>query len=237
MTQHKKNTLPIVLGLSANALKGSQKPFLGDDAVDDAVKQAVFERDDHCCGYCGFKSEKYQKVNVINGKWSDTSPDNLVTSCIFCYQCFYLDQVSDLRSGVFIWLPEMTQAALNHLLRAIYVARITQGPVSDYARQALELLMARREDVKQRIQTDDPAILSMVYAEYMDPRHYSARKEKLKGVRLLPLDRRVIKEGDLEFNQFPQILAYWRSKKGPFADFMPDMWLNEYSKIVGQQAA
>mgnify|MGYP000275845136 CR=1 FL=1 len=39
-------------------------------------------------------------------------------------------------------------------------------------------------------------------------------------------NRRIIKEGDLEFNQFPQILAYWRSKDGPFGDVPPRRWVN-----------
>jgi intracellular multiplication protein IcmJ len=57
------------------------------------------------------------------------------------------------------------------------------------------------------------------------------REKKLEGIRLFPLDRRIIKEGDLEFNQFPQILAYWRSKDGPFGGKVPNKWKNFYAEI------
>ena len=69
----------------------------------------------------------------------------------------------------------------------------------------------------------------------MGPKHYSMRDEKLKGLRLFPLDRRIIKEQDLEFNQFPQILAYWRSKDGPFGGKVPSQWKNFYAEL--KQAA
>ena len=41
----------------------------------------------------------------------------------------------------------------------------------------------------------------------------------------------IIKEGDLEFNQFPQILAFWRSKDGPFGGKVPNQWKNIYAQI------
>jgi intracellular multiplication protein IcmJ len=224
--------LPIGLGLSVNSLKGQTDQFKGDTLIEKDHMKRIHERDDHCCQYCGFQAEKFQKINVLDGNWSNLSDDNLVTSCIFCQQCFYIDQVARMRSGVLIWMPEMTQAALNHLIRSIYVARITQGPMADYARKALDSLMKRREEAKERVMTDDPAILSMVLSEYIHPKQYKAARQKLDGVRLMPLDRRVISEGDLEFNQFPQILAFWRSKKGPFGTFMPDSWISEYAKIA-----
>ena len=68
--------------------------------------------------------------------------------------------------------------------------------------------MKRREEVRARIGTDDPYILAMVMQDYLSNRHYHNRDKKIAGVRLFPLDRRIIKEADLEFNQFPQILAY-----------------------------
>lgn len=123
-----------------------------------------------------------------------------------------------MRSGILIWLPEIAQTDLNHIARALYVARISQGPMADAARRTLDVLMGRREEVRRRLETDDPFILSMVLRDYISSTAYEARHKKLEGIRLFPLDRRIIKEADLEFNQFPQILAYWRSKDGPFGD-------------------
>ena len=135
-------------------------------------------------------------------------------------------------SGALIWLPEIPQYRLSHIARAIYVARISQGPASEAAREVLDILMERREEVKKRIHTDDPYILATVLQDYLGPKHYYARKKKLDGIRLFPLDRRIIKEADLEFNQFPQILAYWRSKNGPFGGKVPQKWISIYQKAI-----
>ena len=198
------------------------------------LKQKIFERDDYTCRCCAFKSKKYQEVHFLNDDLHDTSEKNLITTCIFCHQCFNLGSVNEMRSGVLLWLPEIDQAQLHHMARAIYVARISQGPVAEAARQALDVLMARREEVKRRISTDDPYILATVLRDYLGYNHYKNRESKLKGVRLFPLDRRIIKEADLEFNQFPQILAFWRSKGGPFGDMVPRQWLDLYREIGGK---
>ena len=140
-----------------------------------------------------------------------------------------------MRSGVLIWMPEMTQADIHHIARAAYVARISQGPIADAARRVLDIFMQRREEAKKRLGTDDPYLLASVLRDYISSNAYEARQKKLEGIRLFPLDRRIIKEADLEFNQFPQILAFWRSKNGPFGELMPKQWIEIYKKL--QKAA
>ena len=114
------------------------------------------------------------------------------------------------------------------------MARISQGPMAEAARATLDSLMNRRDEAKRRIQTDDPYVLSTVWRDFLTNRYYEGRTEKIEGIRLLPLDRRLIRETDLEFNQFPQILAYWRSKEGPFGDRAPTLWTNLYKNALKQ---
>ena len=142
-----------------------------------------------------------------------------------------------MRSGILIWLPEIPQAELHHIARALYVARISQGPMADAARRALETLTKRREDVKSRLGTDDPYILASVLRDYISNGAYNNRAAKLDGIRLFPQDRRIIREADLEFNQFPQILAYWRSKDGPFGGKLPKNWVDVYRGLELESAA
>ncbi len=196
------------------------------------IKQKILERDDHTCAFCQFKSEKYQDVVALDSDMLNTKLDNLATACIFCHQCFDLEKVAEMRSGVLIWLPEIEQTQLHHIARAIYTARISQGSMADTAKKTLETLMKRREVSQARIHTDDPHVLSMVMRDFLSQKSYAMRNQKLEGVRLFPLDRRIIKEGDLEFNQFPQILAYWRSKNGPFGGKIPNQWKNFYAEIA-----
>jgi len=188
-------------------------------------RNKIFERDDYSCRYCGFKADKYQQVQYTGtGKETEENLDNYATACVFCHQCFHLDQVAVMQSGAIIWMPEIGQAALHHICRAIYVARITQGPIADAAREALDILLGRKEEARHRLGTDDPRIISSILQDFLEGREYKYREKRLEGFKILPLDRRIIHEGDLEFNQFPQILAYWRSKKGPFGAIPPRKW-------------
>lgn len=223
-------TKPVVLGVLRSAGMGVQSPLPVD------LRQKIFERDEHTCLYCGFRALKYQEVQPVNGMADDLRPENLATACIFCHQCFNLDRVGQMRSGVLIWLPEVSQVDLHHIARAVYVARVSQVPASEASKRILEILMRRREEVKRRLGSEDPQLLSLVFREYLTARHYGLREKKLEGVRLFPLDRRIIREADLEFNQFPQILAYWRSKDGPFGSRMPQQWLDMHRDIVRKAA-
>jgi len=196
--------------------------------IDDDTRGKILERDDYTCRYCGFQSRKYQEVNFIGkqpeAKGVSLGVDDYATACTFCFQCFHIERIDRMQSGAVIWLPEIGQAALHHICRAIYVARISQGPMADAARDAMEALLARKEEAMNRLGTDSPKILSTVLQDFLEVSEYKNRMAKLKGFRILPLDRRIIKEGDLEFNQFPQILAYWRSKDGPFGELPPRRW-------------
>lgn len=231
--------LPISLGIarvSANAQSassGNKSPA----KLSPEARQKILDRDQNSCACCGFQSAKYQDILYMNGNPIDTRPENLRTVCIFCHQCFNLDQVAQMRSGVLVWLPEISQADLHHVARAVYVARISQGPVADAARRTLDIFMQRREEARSRIGTDDPFILSSVMRDYISGKTYEGAAAKLEGVRLFPLDRRIIKEADLEFNQFPQILAYWRSKDGPFGGMLPRQWVDIYRSIAPQKSA
>lgn len=234
-------TIPITLGIARTNRAGSPQNLLGRRGNTDPamptimtpeLKKTVLERDDHTCQCCGFRSLKYQEIHYIDHNKQNLRLDNLATTCIFCHQCFNLDSATQMRSGVLIWLPEIEQVTLNSIMQALYVARISQGPMAEAARKALDALMGRREEARRRIFTDDPYVLSAVLKDYLTPRYYADRAVKLDGIRLFPLDRRIIKETDLEFNQFPQILAYWRSKDGPFAGKAPSIWIDHYKDAL-----
>ena len=230
---------PLILGIARQSPSKQKKGRAGSSGssasntgLSKDIKQKVLDRDDNVCQCCGFQSKKYQEILFKDFDQTNTDLNNLLTVCIFCHQCFHLENVSGMKSGALIWLPEIEQTTLHHIARAIYVARISQGPVAEAARKTLDILMKRREEAQARIKTDDPYILSMVLKDYLGPKHYEGRDKKLAGLRLFPLDRRIIKEADLEFNQFPQILAYWRSKDGPFGGKTPPQWISIYQQLA-----
>ena len=228
--------LPLSIGVTRfSAKKGASS--LSANAVDEAsFRQQILARDKNTCRYCGFTAGKYQQLHYLSGDSRDMRAKNAVTACIYCHQCFALERVLAMRSGALIWLPEFGQAALHHLARAIYVARISPGPMAEAARAAFDILTARREEAQQRLGTDDPAMLATALQNYLEDADYDARTEKLAGIRLMPLDRRVVRDVDIEFNQFPQILAYWRSKDGPFGGALPQSWSASFEELAGKAA-
>jgi intracellular multiplication protein IcmJ len=129
-------------------------------------------------------------------------------------------------SGVLIWLPEIGQAELNYIVRAIYVGRAGEGPIADLAKRAFDALMARRADAKKRLGSDDPLLLATVLHESLSPEDVNAAITKLDGVRLMPLDKHMARGSKGDVNQFPQLVKYWRSPQGPYGQKQPETWLD-----------
>lgn len=234
----KSSYYPLKLGTARLEEKPrvSSRDLAKNQKISKDIKNSVLERDDYTCQCCGFRSEKYQQVHFKDHNKRNHGLDNLLTTCIFCQQCYDLEQVGHMSSGALIWLPELSQRELNMIAKAVYVARISQGPIADAARKIHDLLLSRKEEAERRLTTNDPFILSTILNDYMPLGAYKKREAKLEGIRLLPLDRRIIKETDLEFNQFPQILAYWRSKRGPFGIELPQNWISVYQDLASKAA-
>tara|TARA_B100000686_G_scaffold353746_1_gene460622 strand:- start:1983 stop:2678 length:696 start_codon:yes stop_codon:yes gene_type:complete len=220
------------------SISNTGKPFpKNPEDLDDEFVKKIHERDDNSCQFCGFKSAKYQKVQFLGDNAERPDDADYVTACTYCHQCFHLDEIPRMQSGALIWLPEIDQAALNNIARAIYIARITQGPMADTARDALEFLMARKDEAKRRLGTDEPRILASIFQDFMEGREYARRNRRLGGFRIMPLDRRLVREGELEFNQFPQMLAYWRSSNGPYGGTPPRQWTELFYSVKDKLSA
>jgi len=223
------------LSLSVNR-RGGTPPAVSDPAFQ-VVRNRVLERDQYACRYCGFAAKKYQEIHFLSGNYKDISDQNLVTACIFCYQCLNLDRAGAMNSGTLIFAPEIDQVTLHHLARAIYVARRTQGPMADSARMAMNALLSRKDEAIVRLGSDSPRLLAAVMRELLDPNAYKRRIAVLEGIRLMPLDKRLIKEEDFEFDQFPQILAFWRSTNGPYGKTLPPTWPAMLQSVMEKNAA
>lgn len=191
------------------------------------LRNRVLQRDKHTCRYCGFRSEKFQRVHFKLGEQAAPTLDNLATACVFCEQCFELESVANMDSGLLIWLPELSQAELHHFARALYVARAQEDKNPELAKRAktaIDQLIARRVEAKRRLGTDDPIMLATAMAEQLDDAAYKARAERLEGIRLLPLGRRLAVNDDGQYDQFPRILNYWLSAAGPFGQYKDADW-------------
>lgn len=196
----------------------------------DALEKTL-RRDDYACRFCGFRSKKYQRV-VPWIHERDSLP--LVTACSFCEQCLSLERAGMMGTGVLIWLPEIGQAELNHIARAIYVARAgADEPMAAAATQAFDLLMGRRAEAKKRLGSDDPLLLATILRENLTADEALQASVKLEGLRLMPLDKHLVRGDKGDVNQFPEIVKYWCSAGGPYASLPVGEWAEMFKRAVG----
>lgn len=179
------------------------------------LRRAVWRRDWNTCRACGFRSWKYQDALCLGRNARDLN--DLVTLCTFCAQCFRLDLVPRMESGRLICLPETSQVALHHLVRDAFVQRLRKGQSAARSDALLAQLNSFTGAAEARIGTSDPGELALLLERAQHCGDLPRLERELDGIRLLPANRRIVREGDLEYNQMPQILAYWRSTSGPFA--------------------
>lgn len=94
------------------------------------VEAKIFKRDNNTCRYCGFQSKKFQEIVNHDGDYKNNKSSNLVTACSFCTQCLFLDSLNetDKFGGHVIYLPEVSQADLNHFCRALFTSLLKESP-------------------------------------------------------------------------------------------------------------
>ncbi len=122
--------LPIVL----TAKRGNWSRFKSrrDNKSFQELEQRVFARDNKTCRYCGFRSDRHQVVVNIDQDYGTgkSEESNLATACLFCAQCFFLDAIGVENSwgGSLIYLPEISQADLNHFCRVLFASMLRDAP-------------------------------------------------------------------------------------------------------------
>ena len=207
--------LPLALGVRPTS--GAEKA--SSSRLKSNVEKAL-ARDDHTCRFCGFHSAQFQRTIP----YAEAGDPPVATVCTFCEQVLSLERAGITGAGLLIWLPEITQINLNHLVRAIYVARAGKGAMADLATRALDALTVRRTEAKKRLGSDDPLLLATILRESLDADEVKTAVAKLDGIRLLPSEKYMMRGAKGDANQFPQIAKFWMSPSGPFGQLPADKW-------------
>lgn len=218
--------LPLTLGVTSPARRGETKGRTTDVAE---APPSVFERDAHTCRYCGFVSRRWHEVHAVSGRWEEdmpvTDPGEGVTACFLCHQVHHLDVVGEMKSGRLIWLPEIGQAALHHILRAVWLSQQVVGEPRIWAQTVLGTLEGRAQEARLRLGTDDPGVLADVFTEMIEDlgrKGFDERRGQFAGVRLLP-EKQLVRDGK---DVFGLAVTFWRSPEGPYNGRMPKTWLD-----------
>lgn len=154
-----------------------------------AFELKVFQRDRYTCQFCGFQAKLFQEIINLDGNYTNNRLTNLVTSCCFCAQCFFIESVGvgGYGGGTLIFLPELTQSELNSLCHVLFCAITNDTGYKSSAQNIYRSFKFRSQMVEEKFGegTSDPAIFGQLI---IDSGSSSAQTEEklFKNIRLLP---------------------------------------------------
>jgi len=153
------------------------------------IRDKIFERDQYACQFCGFQAREYQEVINLDEDYRHNTMSNMVTSCCFCTQCFFIESVGqgDFGGGRLIYLPEMTQIELNSFCHVIFCAMTNGTSYRDSAQSVYRDLKFRSQPVEDKFgaSSSNPNIFSQMILEHESNQKELAQK-LLVDLRLLP---------------------------------------------------
>lgn len=230
------------LGFSVSTSSQRGRVAVLSKAVAESLPE-VFQRDDCTCRYCGFRSTQWQEVHRTDGQWEEDAPVTSAadgeTVCFLCHLVLHLDVAGEQRAGRLIWLPEIGQAALHHIVRAIWVAQGVVGEPRTWAQSALGVLESRVDEARKRLDVSpDPGILADAISDLVGELGrdgFDARRGQLAGLRLLP-EKKLMRRDDKESkNIIGEAVMFWRSAdQGPYGKHLPKTWADELHKASAQ---
>ncbi len=159
------------------------------------------------CQFCG------ETVGKLPDAFGSNEP-----CCVLCGLVQNLGRPRVDEEARLIWLPELSQPALNALARRIHIGlhshgeRLETGAQPSTAAgdlptlyQAGQALLSRRGEAETRLGTSDPSVLADGLLR-LSPAGFKRRDTLLGGVRLLPMGKLFDAAGDV----YPQIVDSWQ---------------------------
>ena len=225
------------LALAADPSCWRQDPL----RVEQDVADQVFERDRHACRFCGFQAVGRQEVVRLDAGFSEIAQlaetrsvcgwfarsrpalDSLATACPLCHDCRHLGRDGAEQGYAVVWLPEASQAVLNHLVRAVHLVlhehgeppHMAERPTGDTpalrsAFNSYRALAGRMAQARSRIGTTSPRELGEALIG-LPPAALAKGAELTGGLRLLSRGR-LFRDGE---DVYPDLLDAWTAKGGP----------------------
>ncbi len=166
---------------------------------------------------CAQSSCPFCEVRLAEGQEPFLCPDvSADFSCAPCHLVRHLERHTIAEEAVLIWLPEMTQAALNALAHGAHrrLARdgalrwaaspfaLTPDTVPNGALEAIRALEARSGEAETRLGASSPRVLGAALMR-MKPKAYQDRARLLGGLRLWPRGRFFVDGEDT----YPQLIG------------------------------
>lgn len=177
--------------IKLNATPGSWRLYSARK-VDERFKvfeEKIFRRDQYTCQFCGFQARAFQEIVNLDGNYANNKPTNLVTSCCFCSQCFFLESVGvgGYGGGTLIYLPELSQTELNSLCHVLFCAITNDTGYKSSAQNIYRSFKFRSQIVEEKFGegTSDPAIFGQLIIDSAIEKE-EVRAQLFKNICLLP---------------------------------------------------
>jgi intracellular multiplication protein IcmJ len=188
-----------------------------DEVGREDIANLVFDRDGHACRFCGHHAVGWQDVFHLDGDHDNWNAENLATACTLCHAAQHLGRATVDQELMLIWLPDVSQAALNAIVRRIHLtlhahgeaAHMSEAPRSRDPRVYAALrvyhgLVAEAQTVERRIHTRSPCELGATLLN-MSSEERERLANALGGIRLLHRGRYFRGGRDV----YPEILSAW----------------------------
>ena len=222
----KRPTIKLILSVKSKNWRAEGPDVLEKDEEYQKIRPKVLKEDDNTCRACGFKAKegKWQEVHHLNDDHEDNSMLNLATLCSFCHMTQHIGFAGKNGEARLIWLPEISQTGLHHLVRTILVTKNEASKredktVKEMAVQAMALdtkLREREVRAKDLIGTNDPEVLGDILwrlANQGGDKYYPRREMLLNGIRLLPMG---VRKGNEGRNVMADMITSWTEPGGPY---------------------
>jgi intracellular multiplication protein IcmJ len=164
---------------AARKSDGQFKPFM----------EKVLSRDKFTCRFCGFQARDHQEVINLDNNYGNNKVSNLVTACVFCTQCMFLESVGtgEYGGGTLIYLPEFSQPELNSLCHVLFCAITNDTGYKISAQSIYRSLKFRSQAVEEKFGegTSNPAVFGQLLIDSgVDTT--TVGNQLFKNIRLLP---------------------------------------------------
>jgi len=177
--------------LKLHATPGNWRLFMArkEDPSFKPFAEKIFSRDNFTCQFCGFQAMEFQEVINLDQNYHNNKTSNLVTTCVFCSQCFFVESVGigDYGGGTLIYLPDMAQTELNSFCHVLFCAISNNTGYKDTAQDIYRSFRYRTAVVEEKLGegTSNPAMLgqSLIDLQLQDK---SVMDEVFDSLRLLP---------------------------------------------------
>lgn len=160
-----------------------------NDPTFQSFSKKVLRRDNYTCQFCGFQAREYQEIVNLDQNYHNNKLSNLVTSCCFCAQCFFLESVGlgGYGGGTLVYLPEISQNNLDSFCHVLFCAIANDTGYKNTAQNIYRTFKLRSQVVENQFGegSSNPAMFGQLLIDSR-AKETGASLEALDQLRLLP---------------------------------------------------